>query len=379
MIRYPAAPHMMFVSFWRNRGLIWQMTRREVIERYRGSVLGLLWSFFNPLLMLSVYTFVFSVVFKARWHGGMESKSGFALMLFTGMIVHSLFAESVNRAPSLILSNVNYVKRVVFPLEILAWVSMGSTLFHTFVSLLVLLMFFFGINFYLNWTLVFFPILLLPLVLLTTGISWFLASTGVFIRDVVQTTGIITMVMLFLSPVFYSVSSLPEAYRPFLQANPLTFRDRTGTGYPYMGKAAELARPRDLLHRKLNRSRSRIRLVSENTQGFCRCPLTISLFGSKMSPSATPCTQRRGTGSSSLWCPGCNACLDKNPDNISANFGLCETFRLKSKEGKHWVLSAQRQRQEYVASNHCRYPGPDNRRSTGGWADGSPAGVGQRL
>lgn len=214
---------MIFLSFWRNRGLIWQMTKREVIGRYRGSVMGLLWSFFNPVLMLVVYTFVFSVVFKARWGIGEESKADFAIILFAGMIVHSLFAECVNRAPGLILSNVNYVKKVVFPLEILPWVTMGSTLFHTAISVLVLLIFFFGINFYLNWTVVFLPVLLLPLVLLTMGISWFLASTGVFLRDVGQTTGIITTVMLFLSPVFYSLSSLPVGYRLLLQANPITF------------------------------------------------------------------------------------------------------------------------------------------------------------
>jgi lipopolysaccharide transport system permease protein len=199
------------------------MTKREVIGRYRGSIMGLLWSFFNPVLMLAVYTFVFGVVFKARWGTGVESKTQFAVVLFVGMIVHGLFAECVNRAPGLILSNVNYVKKVVFPLEILPWVAMGSTLFHTAVSVVVLLIFFFGINFYLNWTVVFLPLLLLPLVVLTMGVSWFLAATGVFLRDVGQTTGILTTAMLFLSPVFYPVSAMPEVYRPLLYANPLAF------------------------------------------------------------------------------------------------------------------------------------------------------------
>jgi lipopolysaccharide transport system permease protein len=185
--------------------------------------MGLLWSFFNPLFMLAVYTFVFRVVFKARWGTVAESKAEFAIILFTGLIIYALFAECINSAPALISSNVNYVKKVVFPLEILPWVTMGSMLFHSAVSVLVLLAFFFGTNFYLNWTMIFLPVLLLPLILLTTGISWFLASTGVFIRDVGQTTRLITSVMLFVSPVFYSISSLPEVYRPFLQANPLTF------------------------------------------------------------------------------------------------------------------------------------------------------------
>ena len=223
MNRYLALLYTIFLSFWRNRGLIMQMSRREVIGRYRGSVMGLLWSFFNPILMLAVYTFVFGVVFRARWGTGEESKADFAIILFSGMIVHSLFAECINRAPNLILSNVNYVKKVVFPLEILPWVTMGSTLFHTVISVLVLLIFFFGINFYLNWTVVFLPALLIPLVVFTMGISWFLASTGVFLRDVGQTTGIITTVMMFLSSVFYPVSTLPETYRLLLHINPLTF------------------------------------------------------------------------------------------------------------------------------------------------------------
>ena len=199
------------------------MTRRDVIGRYRGSVMGILWSLLNPILMLTVYTFVFSVVFQARWGEGSGSKTEFAVILFVGMIIHALFAECVNRAPSLILSNVNYVKKVVFPLEILPWVAMGSALFHTAISALVLLVAFALIHFYLNWTVIFLPLLLIPLVLFTMGVTWFLASIGVFLRDVGQTTGIITTVMMFLSPVFFPVSALPEAYRPLLHINPLTF------------------------------------------------------------------------------------------------------------------------------------------------------------
>jgi len=221
--QYSVSPFTVFSSFWTKRSLIWQMTRRDVIGRYRGSVMGILWSLLNPILMLTVYTFVFSVVFQARWGEGSVSKTEFAVILFVGMIIHALFAECVNRAPSLILSNVNYVKKVVFPLEILPWVAMGSALFHTAISVLVLLVAFALIHFYLNWTVIFLPPLLIPLVLFTMGVTWFLASIGVFLRDVGQTTGIITTVMMFLSPVFFPVSALPEAYRPLLQINPLTF------------------------------------------------------------------------------------------------------------------------------------------------------------
>lgn len=222
--QHPTSPRKLLTSFWRNRQLIWQMSRREVVGRYRGSVMGLAWSFFNPVLMLTVYTFVFSVIFKARWGtGGDESKTQFAVVLFVGMIVSGLFTEVLNRAPGLILGNVNYVKKVVFPLEILPVVSMGAALFHSLVSLLVLLIAFAMFNGYLHWTAIFAPLVLLPLVFLTVGLAWILASLGVFLRDVGQTIGIVTMVMMFLAPVFYPVTAVPEKFRPFIMANPLTF------------------------------------------------------------------------------------------------------------------------------------------------------------
>lgn len=211
-------------SLWRNRQLIVQMGKREVVGRYKGSSMGLAWSFFNPVFMLAVYTFVFSVVFKSRWGvGGEESKTQFAVVLFVGMIVHGLFAEVLNRAPTLILSNVNYVKKVVFPIEILPVIAMGAALFHSLVSLGVLLATFVLFNGYLHWTAVFTPLVLLPLIILTLGLSWMLASLGVFLRDVGQTIGIITTVLMFLSPVFYPVTAVPESIRPFIMANPLTF------------------------------------------------------------------------------------------------------------------------------------------------------------
>lgn len=211
-------------SLWHNRRLILQMTKREVIGRYKGSFMGLAWSFFTPLLMLFVYTFIFSVVFKSRWgEGGEESNTGFAVVMFVGMIVHGLFAEALNRAPNLILSNINYVKKVVFPLDTLPAIALGAALFHTLISLGVLLAAFALFKGFLHWTVVFIPFVLLPLVILTLGLSLILASLGVFIRDVGQTVGIITAVMMFLAPVFYPITALPEKFRPFLMANPLTF------------------------------------------------------------------------------------------------------------------------------------------------------------
>nr|WP_234454651.1 ABC transporter permease [Pseudomonas sp. LAM2023] len=212
-------------SLWRNRQLIVQMTKREVVGRYKGSAIGLAWSFFNPVFMLTVYTFVFSEIFKIRWGGigADDSKTQFAVVLFVGMIVLGLFSEVLNRAPSLILSNVNYVKKVVFPIEILPVIAIGAALFHSLISLGVLLAAFALFNGYLHWTAIFTPLVLLPLIILTTGLAWILASLGVFLRDVGQTIGIVTTVLMFLSPVFYPVTAVPESFRPFIMANPLTF------------------------------------------------------------------------------------------------------------------------------------------------------------
>ncbi|AIO86960.1 unnamed protein product [Burkholderia pseudomallei] len=200
------------------------MTKREVVGRYRGSVLGLAWSFFNPLLMLAVYSFVFSFVFKSRWGGGAEDqgRAQFAMMLFVGMTIHGLFAECVNRAPSLILNNPSYVKKIVFPLEILPIVALLSAFFHTLVSLAVLLLGFALFKHFVFASALFLPIVLLPLMLMSLGVAWFLAATGVFVRDVGQITGLFTMVLMFLSPVFYPASALPEKYRFWLELNPLT-------------------------------------------------------------------------------------------------------------------------------------------------------------
>lgn len=222
MQKFSVSPREMVASLWRNRSLTSALIRREVIGRYRGSMFGILWSFFHPVFMLAVYTFVFSVVFKARWAAGSDSKTEFALVLFAGLLVFGLFSECVNRAPSLILANVNYVKKVVFPLDILPWVSLGSAFFHMVISLIVWLVFyliFFGLP---HPSALLLPLVLLPLVLFTIGISWFLAALGVYLRDVAQFTGIVTTTLMFLSPIFYPVSALPEEYQALLRFNPLT-------------------------------------------------------------------------------------------------------------------------------------------------------------
>jgi len=200
------------------------MANREVIARYKGSILGLLWSFVHPLLMLAVYTFIFSVVFKVKW--GVEigdGKSDFALILFAGLIMHTLLSDVLNTAHGLILNNINYVKKVVFPLEILSVVNVVTALFHAVVSISILLVALMIMDGHLYWTVFLFPIVIMPLVILSLGFSWVLASLGVFVRDVGQLMGIVTTILLFLSPIFFPVSAIPEPYQIFIFLNPLTF------------------------------------------------------------------------------------------------------------------------------------------------------------
>lgn len=212
-------------SLIKNRRLIAQMTKREVVGRYRGSIIGLAWSFFNPLLMLAIYTFVFSVVFNARWSGiGQEStKMDFAIIFFGGLIMYGVFAECVNRAPTTILGNANYVKKVVFPLEILPVITCGSALFHAAVSIAVLLLAQLVFEGRVPWTAVLFPLVMAPLVMATMGVAWCLSALGVYVRDINQVTGMITTMMMFLSPIFFPMSAMPEEFRSLIAINPLVY------------------------------------------------------------------------------------------------------------------------------------------------------------
>lgn len=222
MQNFSGSPVEILTSLWRNKALIRILVWREVVGRYKGSVLGILWSFVTPIFMLIVYTFVFSIVFKARWKSGSESQTEFALVLFIGLIIFNLFAECINRAPNLILANANYVKKVVFPLEILPWVSLGSALFHFTVSFAVWLLAYAILAGVPNWTVMLTPFVVLPFALLVLGLSWALASLGVYLRDVGQIVGMATQVLMFLTPIFYPASALPERFQGLIYFNPLT-------------------------------------------------------------------------------------------------------------------------------------------------------------
>jgi len=234
---FSVSPGEVVASLWRNRNIIAASVKREVLGRYRGSVFGILWSFFNPLFMLAVYTVVFSVVFQTRWGAGSGSKTEFAMVLFAGLIVFNLFTECINRSPGLILANVNFVKKVVFPLEILPVVAVLTAMFHAFISLGVWFLaygLFFGIP---HATVLLLPIVILPLLMFIMGLSWCLASLGVYLRDVSQIISVVTSVLMFMSPIFYPVSALPENYRQFLYLNPLTLVIEMTRDVLYWGRA----------------------------------------------------------------------------------------------------------------------------------------------
>ncbi len=223
-VRQIANPVKMAQNLWSHRELISQFTRREVLQRYRGSYLGLLWSFATPLALLLVYTFVFSVIFKARWPG-MEtgSHAEFAVALFAGLIVFNVFSETVLAAPRLIVNNPNYVKKVVFPLEILVVSTLGAALIHSLFSLIILLASEVVVLGGIPWTIIFLPLIYAPLLLLCLGLGWFFASLGVFIRDIHHLLGVVVQMLFFLTPIFYPLEAIPWPYRYAIYLNPLTF------------------------------------------------------------------------------------------------------------------------------------------------------------
>lgn len=203
--------------------LTYSLVRREIAGRYRGSALGMLWSMLTPLFMLAVYTFVFGTVFQSRWgdQGEDASMGAFAITLFAGLIVFQSFSEVINQAPGLVIANKNYVKKVVFPLEIFPPVLLGSALFHMLVSLLVLFAFMLPVQGGIHFTALLLPLVIVPYGLVLLGIAWILSSLGTYLRDISQVTGPLSTAMLFLSPVFFPVAVLPEWLRPFVYLNPI--------------------------------------------------------------------------------------------------------------------------------------------------------------
>jgi lipopolysaccharide transport system permease protein len=212
-----------FASLTRHRSLVWELSKREVLGRYRGASFGLAWSVISPFLMLGVYAFAFGEVLKSRWPQSAGGSHSYAVILFVGLIVHGFFAECITRAATLIVANPNFVKRVVFPLDILPWPMIFSAIFHALINTCVLALLMLATEQRLHATIVIVPIIFIPLMLVTLGVSWFLASLGVYLRDISQVMPVLATALLFLSSAIVPVNILPNAMQRLFYMNPLTF------------------------------------------------------------------------------------------------------------------------------------------------------------
>ncbi|WP_426286863.1 ABC transporter permease [Luteibacter sp. E-22] len=206
-----------------HRSLVWELSKRDVLGRYRGASFGLLWALISPFLILGVYTLAFGFVMKNKWPQVEGGETHFSIILFVGLIVHGILAECLSRAPGLVVSQPNFVKKVIFPLEILPWPMLLSALFHAFMNALVFMVLRALLEGSVAWTMVLFPIVILPLAMLSLGISWGLAALGVYLRDIGQITGVLSTALLFMSSAMIPLASIPEQYRFWFKLNPLTF------------------------------------------------------------------------------------------------------------------------------------------------------------
>lgn len=236
---YSLSPWGALRSLIDNRQLIWQLARRDVLARYRGALIGIAWSFVTPLLMLTIYTFFFTAVFKARWGGMDETRGAFATAMFVGLIVYGAFSECVNKAPSLIVNNTNYVKKIIFPLDILSIASILAAMFHALIGLTVylgFLLFFIG---KVPATFALFPLVFIPLCLICLSASWLLSALGVYVRDIGQTIAVLLTVLMYTSPIFYPLDAVPAEFRQILRFNPLTFLIEQARAVLLLGQAPD--------------------------------------------------------------------------------------------------------------------------------------------
>ncbi|MBI9074808.1 MAG: ABC transporter permease [Desulfatibacillum sp.] len=215
-------PLAMLKSLWQARWLLIPLARRQLAVRYKGSHLGFLWTLLNPLALLAIYTFVFSVVLQARWPRGSEGAHGeFALALFAGLIPFNFLSEALQATPNIISANRTYIKKMAFPLEILPLVGLGPVLVQSLCSVLILLA---GIRVILGpipSTALVLPLVYFPLMLLSMGLCWFIAAVGVYVRDTAHILNIGLLMLFFLTPIFYPISAIPQAFRAYAHLNPL--------------------------------------------------------------------------------------------------------------------------------------------------------------
>ncbi|MFH0729727.1 MAG: ABC transporter permease [Pseudomonadota bacterium] len=215
-------PLRIATHFWQFRELVFRLSLREILTRYRGSFLGISWVFIQPLLLLSVYTFVFSVIFDMKWGTGVqENRLFFAMALFVGILTFNIFGEVANAAPTLILSHQNYAKKVVFPLEILPVVKLLSVLVHSVFGMVIVVIGVLFVTHTIPWTLILLPAAWLPMIIFALGWGFLLAALGVFIRDIGVSVGVLVNMLFFLSPVFYPIEAVPEQLRVYCRINPI--------------------------------------------------------------------------------------------------------------------------------------------------------------
>ena len=209
-------------SLYTSRELVISLVRREIRSRFAGTFLGLAWSVLAPLVMLLIYAFVFGVVFQARWgHGSEQNLANFAVVIFCSISAFNIFQECLLRAPMAVVSQPNLVKKVVFPTETLVLSLMGAALFQGVINFALVIFANYLVTHTFHWTVVFLPLILLPLIFLTLGMGWLLASLGVFFRDIQQMVGLLANALLFLTPIFFSLEALPNSLKTFAMLNPL--------------------------------------------------------------------------------------------------------------------------------------------------------------
>ncbi|MFN4895163.1 MAG: ABC transporter permease [Pseudomonadota bacterium] len=205
-----------------SRGLIASLARREVRARFAGTLLGGAWTVISPLIMLAIYSFVFGVVFKGKWgQSNEQSLANFALIIFCSISAFAIFQECLVKAPSLVISQPNLVKRVVFPTETLVLSSLAAALFQALINFTLVICALYVLNGAVPVTVLLLPVMLLPLVFMTLGAAWLLASLGVFFRDIQHIVGLVANALLFLTPIFFSLEMLPSSVRFYAELNPL--------------------------------------------------------------------------------------------------------------------------------------------------------------
>lgn len=217
-------PLRMVRSLWAKRELIRTITVRDLAARYRGAKLGFAWAFLTPALQMLVYTFVFSVVLSVRLTGReSETTTQYAVLLFAGLSAFALFAESIGRAPGLIVGRRHLVKKVQFPLEILPVTMVFTSLFTAILGILLAMIAHLALGGAVGLHALLTPLVLVPALLVAVGVSWILAALGVYFRDLQQLVGaIVQRLLFFLTPIIYPIERVPEAVRPVLYLNPMT-------------------------------------------------------------------------------------------------------------------------------------------------------------